>query len=99
MKNNLFEDVKKFIIQERLEYDFELKLETSLQNDLKIFGDDASEILLKFCKKYSIDYQDFKFDKYFRPEPSWTDLFDEKVEYEEFTINCLIEAIKYGELK
>ncbi len=96
--DNLFENIKQFIIRERWKYDFELKPETSLQNDLKIYGDDASEILSKFCKEFNVDYKNFKFDNYFRPEPGWVDFFKKKKKYKNLTIRNLMEAIERSEL-
>jgi len=98
MDNNLFQEVKDFIIKERWEYDFEIKHNTSLQDDLKIYGDDASEFLSKFCKKFKIDYSNFKFDHYFRPETSWVDIFMQKKEFKKFTVADLILAIENKKL-
>ena len=96
--NNELDIVRRFIIQERWEYDFELKPETSIQEDLKIYGDDASEILLKFCKKFNIAYSDFNFDDYFKSEPSWTDFIDKKKEFKKFTISDLMIAMNTKKL-
>jgi len=99
MSNSLFKQVKDFIITERWEYDFEIKRNTSLQNDLKIYGDDASDILYKFCKKFKVDYTNFQFDNYFRPELSWTDFFKKKKKYKEFTVDDLVKAIDRKKLE
>lgn len=92
----MFEKIKEFIIEERWEYDFELKYETSLQDDLKIFGDDASEILLKFCQKFNVKFDKFKFDDYFRPEPSWIDSFGSESGYKKLTLRDLVNAANNG---
>lgn len=96
--SDIFQKVREFLIQERWDYDFELKPETSLQNDLSIFGDDASEILNKFCNKFNIDYSNFSFDDYFKPESSWADFFSKKKEYKNLTIADLVKAIERGSL-
>ncbi|MFL0093710.1 DUF1493 family protein [Tenacibaculum maritimum] len=96
---SLFEKIKKFIIEERWEYGFELTTKTSLQEDLDIYGDDASEILIKFCNEFNVNYEKFRFDDYFRPESSWIDFFKKKKKYKKFTISNLIKAIESGELK
>lgn len=97
--NNILENIKQFIIRERWEYDFEITPETSLQDDLKIFGDDASEILYKFCKEFKVKYNDFRFDDYFRAEVSWKDFVSKKKNYKKLTIRDLMIAVKEGELK
>lgn len=96
--NDIFQQVKEFLIQERWNYDFELKPETSIQNDLSIFGDDASEILSKFCSKFNVDHSNFNFDDYFKPESSWTDFFSKKKEYKKLTIADLVKAVEKGNL-
>lgn len=93
-----FEEIKQFILRERWHYDFEITSETSLQDDLKIFGDDASEILTKFCIEFNVDYSDFKFDDYFHPEVSWNDFFVKKKKYKKLTIGHLVKAVQAGRL-
>ncbi len=98
MNENLLNEVRQFIINERWDYDFVINLETSIQDDLKIYGDDASEFLMKFCRKYEIDYSNFKFDDYFSSEPNWSDFFKKDSTFKNFTISSLILAIKSKKL-
>ncbi len=95
---NIFSELRQFIINERWEYDFELKMDTSLQEDLGIYGDDASEILQKFCQRFNVEYSDFLFDDYFRPDSDWTDVFRKKRTYKGLTLGDLVNAIKLGKL-
>ena len=88
----LFKEIKDFIIRERWEYNFEIKKSSSIQEDLKIYGDDASEFLTKFCKEFSVEPKNFNFDDYFAPEPGWTDFFRKKKKYKSFTVFDLIKA-------
>ena len=90
--------VKEFIIRERWEYNFDILESTSIQNELKIYGDDAAEILTKFCEEYSLTWDNFNFDSYFKPEPSWIDFFIRKKEYKDFTVGDLVLALKNGHL-
>ncbi|MCB0453443.1 MAG: DUF1493 family protein, partial [Aequorivita sp.] len=76
--------------------DFDIDLNTTVQGDLKIYGDDASDILIKFCNKFKVDYSKFNFDKYFRSEPSWTDIFKKKKEFEDLTMGDLVKAVQNG---
>jgi len=94
MEKDMLDEIKRFIIAERWNYDFPIESSTSLRKDLRLFGDDASEFLMKFCKKYSISYKDFNFDDYFPPETNWLDFFKKKKEYKSFTVGDLMLAIK-----
>ncbi len=94
----IFERIKEFIVEEQWEYDFELTPETSLQDDLKIYGDDAYEILLKFCNKFKVTPKGFEISEYFKPEPDFTDIFRKKKIYKEFTLGSLIQAAESGVL-
>ena len=96
--NNMFENIKQFILEERWKYDFEITLKTSLQKDLSIFGDDASDILNKFSHKFNVDISEFNFDDYFKVETSWIDDFSDKKEIKELTIEDLIKSIEKGKL-
>ncbi len=97
-RDYILKKLKEFIIRERWDYNFEIKESTSIQDDLKIYGDDASEFLTKFCDEFSVKPNGFKFDDYFAPEPSWTDIFTKKKKYKSFTVLNLIKAAKQGTL-
>lgn len=97
MDSNL-KNVKDFIAKERWEDESSLTEKTSLQKDLKIYGDEASDFLLKFCNRFNIDYSQFDFDSYFMPEPSWIDCLDIGDEYKDFTIANLVKSIEEGKL-
>ncbi|WP_165806000.1 DUF1493 family protein [Marixanthomonas spongiae] len=97
-RDTIFKKIRELIIRERWEYDFVIKESTSLQDDLKIYGDDATDFLTKFCEEFNCKPKDFKFDDYFAPEPSWTDLFRKKKKYKSFTVLDLIKAAEKGTL-
>ncbi len=92
----LFEEIKDFLISERWDYSFELKHNTSLQDDLKIYGDDAYDILLKFCKKFNVDPYSINLSDYFKGEPSWMDIFEPKKNYKKMDIEDLVAAAENG---
>lgn len=98
-RDYILKKLKEFIIRERWEYNFEIKESTSIQDDLKIYGDDASEFLTKFCDEFSVKPRNFKFDDYFAPEPSWTDFFRKKKTYKSFTVLDLIKSTETGVLQ
>jgi acyl carrier protein len=68
MDNNLFEQIKQFVIFERGKYRFTLTFETTLEGDLHITGDDAIEFIVAFGKRFNIDVSNFDFVRYFGGE-------------------------------
>ena len=95
MKNRveLFNEVLEFIEAQRGEYKFNISEATSLQEELKIYGDDAAEFMLAFGKQFNVDVSGFPVDKYFKGE-GWS-FFDFDT-YEAFTVKDLIDMIKLG---
>lgn len=68
MSDEIFEELKKFIIEQRWEYDFPLVRETTLERELRITGDDADEFLIAFGKKFNVDVSEFPIGDYFESE-------------------------------
>lgn len=68
MKDDTLEKLIEFIIANRWEYNFPLTRETQLQRDLKIWGDDSDEILIKFSEKFHVDVSQFPIGEYFDDE-------------------------------
>jgi acyl carrier protein len=90
------EDIYSFIVQNRWEYEFELTKDTLLCEDLKIWGDDAVDILLAFGKKFDVDLTKFYADKYFPPES----LFGgNQSDYKPITIGDLLNGARDGKLE
>lgn len=53
---------------------------TKLQDDFGIYGDDASEFLVEFSKKFNVEIShDFNFDEYFDNEGSGLFLFFSRI--------------------
>ncbi|MBN9284147.1 MULTISPECIES: DUF1493 family protein [Flavobacterium] len=104
-KTGIFENIKQFIIRERWEYDFPLTRDTSIQEDLLIYGDDAVEFIVKFGKEFSVNVSNFMAADYFRAEgginlpPVIAQLFPKKNKgYKELTIGDLEKAVIAGKL-
>lgn len=55
-------------IKEEYGWEKDSSFHTLIEDDLGISGDDASEMMDKFSKKYSVDLSGFTFSKYFSPE-------------------------------
>ena len=68
MNDEILNKINKFIIANRWEYNFPLTRETQLQRDLKIWGDDSDEILIKFSEEFHVDVSQFPIGDYFEGE-------------------------------
>lgn len=76
----------------------------SLSNDLGIYGDDASELIISFSEKFNVDISHFKFDEYFEGEGDVISkfvvkLFNGKKTKKDLGIDDLKAAILSGKLK
>ncbi len=58
--------IKSFLEKESGENVDNLKIR--IAEDLSLFGDDNYDLLLKFVKKFELDYSDFQYDKHFYSE-------------------------------
>jgi acyl carrier protein len=66
--NDSLEKILKFIEKKRWKYEFPINSETLLQDDLKIYGDDAVEFIVDFGKEFSVDINQFNINNYFDAE-------------------------------
>lgn len=55
-------------MSDRGKYRFPLTPEITLEEDLKITGDDADEFIIAFGKEFNVDISEFDFSKYFDAE-------------------------------
>lgn len=91
MNEEVFSDLVAFIHKQSRVFDIPITMETSIENDLGITGDDGEDFIVQFSKKYGIDISDFYFTKYFYPEPSMLSMPDEiKI----LTVGHLMKAIE-----
>lgn len=79
-----------------------ITLKTRINEDIKIAGDDAAELIKYFAIKHKISLKQFNFDDYFYPEglplfPRWSHirifLRGEKIK-KDFTVGDIIRAIE-----
>jgi hypothetical protein len=79
----------------------EIKRETTLEGDLKIYGDDSDEFFMSFGKEYNVDVSQFPIGDYFSNEGSHLLLWligKPKRKIKQLTIGHLEKAIIAGRL-
>ncbi|WP_343745233.1 DUF1493 family protein [Chitinophaga sp.] len=91
MKEEIFNDLVAFIHSQSRGFDIPITMETSMENDLGITGDDGEDFIVEFSKKYSVDISNFYFTKYFYPEPSMIPM---PSEIKILTVGHLMKAIE-----
>lgn len=91
MKEEIFNDLVAFIHSQSRGLDIPITMETSMENDLGITGDDGEDFIVEFSKKYSVDISNFYFTKYFYPEPSMIPM---PKEIKILTVGHLMKAIE-----
>ena len=86
------------IIRDYANDDAIIDLNTLIENDLGITGDDAYDLIKKISKAFKVDVSKFEFDKYFAPEPSFFGPVIVNNRDRELSVGDLLEAIKKGKL-
>lgn len=95
MKDTMFIDLVTFLHKQSRSFDVAITMETSIENDLGITGDDGEDLIMEFSKKYNVDIKNFYFEKYFYPEPS---VSSSAKEIKVLTVGHLMKAIESGRL-
>ena len=105
MNNEIFEKIKIFINEHLVVNTDEITLETQIENDLGVYGDDAIDLIIAFGKNFNVDVSNFMASDYFSPEgdsifPAIVRFFTgkKKKKIKELTINQLCKAIISGSL-
>lgn len=88
-------DLIAFIRNEINEFSKSIDLESSIENDLGVTGDDAFEFIMSFSRKYNVDIKEFDFSKYFHSEPNFFTIYKK---IEPLTIKDLMNSIIEGKL-
>jgi len=65
---SIFEKIINFVERQRWKYNFQLTRHSRLEEDLGIYGDDATEFIIAFGKEFSVDVSNFMAAEYFRGE-------------------------------
>ncbi len=105
-EDEIFNKIQEFIVTERWNYDFPLNRTTRLYEDLRIYGTDAVNFIIKFGKVFNVDVSRFKAADYFKGEGD--SLIEsilnssrkkrDKTELKKLTIGDLEKAVLKGKL-
>jgi hypothetical protein len=68
MKDELFEQIKHFVIKFSCIRNVDIDRNTSLEKGIGLTGDDATEFILAFAKKFNVDVSNFMSADYFDAE-------------------------------
>jgi acyl carrier protein len=74
MNSRLAEAVRSFVAEERGMKLKKVRMDSRLEEDLGMTGDDAAEFMEKFQEQFNVDLSGFEFNKHFGPEgfnPFW----------------------------
>jgi acyl carrier protein len=109
MNNEIFNRLNKFIFEQGFGYKYsfplsfrkkELTRETSIENDLRITGDDADEFIIAFGKEFNVDVSKFPIGDYFGDEgdPILPAILGKERKLKKLTIGQLEKAVVAGHL-
>ncbi len=106
VENDLFERLKTFIIKHTFVIDVEITLDTKIESEFGITGDDVDNFIIAFSKEFNVDISEFKVARYFKGEGDTilisiiNFLLGKKTEgrYPPLTVGDLERAIKKGKL-
>lgn len=68
MNEEIFSNLKKFVIKKSCVDDEEITHATRIYNDLGVYGDDAVEFIVAFGKEFNVDVSKFMAADYFEAE-------------------------------
>lgn len=99
MSEQLFEELRAFIVKQIGVDEEEVTKEASLQNDLGVYGDDAVDLIVAFSKKFKVNVSNFMAADYFKPEGIDTlGLFTKGQARKKLTVGHLEKAAMAGRL-
>lgn len=101
MGNEIFEEILVLIPDQMFPKDKERSRELRVEDDLRIYGDDAADFILRFSDRFSVDISDLVLDKYFTKETAFYFLAKRlsKRNRASLTLGDLEKAVIAGELK
>jgi len=66
--NNIFNNLKDFVIKQSYVDDEVIIEDTKIEDDLGVSGDDAVEFIIAYGKEFNVDVSNFRVSDYFSPE-------------------------------
>ena len=66
--NNIFNNLKDFVIKQSYVDDEVITEDTKIEDDLGVSGDDAVDFIIAYGKFFNVDVSNFKVADYFSPE-------------------------------
>lgn len=84
-----------FVREQIREFKLSINECTRLEDDLGVTGDEAEELIAAFAKRFNVNIEEFRFEKYFYSEPS---IFISEEPKEVFTVGNLQKGIDCGYL-
>lgn len=96
MADRLFEKIQSFIVKQVGVDELEVTKDASLQNDLGVYGDDATDFFIAFGKEFHVNVSNFMAADYFKSEG--IDLFGIEKQKKPFIVHHLEKAVIAGRL-
>lgn len=96
MSDQPFERIKSFIVKQIGVDELEVTKNASLQNDLGVYGDDATDFFIRFGREFNVDVSEFMAADYFRGEG--LNIFGSAKTKKQFLVGYLEKAIIAGRL-
>ena len=73
-----------------------ININSSIQDDLGVDGDDAGDLMREYSQKFRVDLSAFEFKKYFGDEPSILSIFSIHLGIEPIFVRDLIQFARLG---
>jgi acyl carrier protein len=96
MSEKIFECIQAFIVNQVGVDEAEVTRDTSLQNDLGIYGGDATDFFISFGKEFSVDVSEFMAADYFKADG--LNIFSIEKKKKPLTVGHLEKAVIAGRL-
>lgn len=96
MSDAIFKRIQAFIVNQIGVDEVEITEDASLQNDLGVYGDDATDFFIAFGREFNVDVSKFMAADYFKGDG--IDIFGSENQKKPFTVGHLKKAAMAGRL-
>jgi len=97
VETDLLQNLIEFIRHEIGEFKMNIEINTLIENDIGVTGDDADELIVNFSNKYHVDISNFIFKDYFYDEPHMFNIIPNR-HIKPLKVGHLLNAIIAGRL-